>query len=132
MSLLDLPLSIRVSGRVVLRAMPERSERGLNLVERDGTRICATAPVAVLLDRPDLIDALAPEGADLSVFWGGGAHFRLLVRREIGGASLLIRTPDGEERDAHETPIAAILPRLFPIPARATPYRANGQPEKPL
>lgn len=105
------PVSIRVEGRRALRATPIRRGAELILLEADGTRISLETPVAALLIRSDLIAALAPEGALIETFWEGPAQFRLRLRRVRGGAELLIETPDGEVRDAHQTPIRVILPQ---------------------
>lgn len=105
------PLSIRVEGRRALRATPIRRGAELTLLEPDGTRISLETPVAALLTRSDLIAALAPDGALIETFWEGPARFRLRFRRVRGGAELLIETPDGEVRDAHQTPIRVILPQ---------------------
>jgi hypothetical protein len=110
MVVLSGALTIRIAGRCVLRANPALQDGELMLFEPDGTGISAEAPVAALLDRTDLIAALAPGGAPLETFWEGPARFRLRLKRVRGGAELLIETPDGEIRDAHQTPIRAILP----------------------
>ena len=104
------PVTIRVAGRRALRGVPVRRGAELLLREPDGTEVPVDAPLAALLTREDLIAALAPDGAPVETFWAGPARFRLRLRRARGGAELLIETPDGAVRDAHETPIRALLP----------------------
>lgn len=104
------PVTIRVAGRCVLRGVPTRRGSALLLIEADGTEVPADAPIAALLAREDLIAALAPDGAPVEAFWAGPARSRLRLRRARGGAELLIETPDGELRDAHEAPIRSLLP----------------------
>lgn len=104
------PVTIRVAGRPVLRGAPVRRAGELLLVEPDGTEVSADAPIAALLAREDLIAALAQDGAPVEAFWAGPARSRLRLRRTRGGAELLIETPDGELRDAHEAPIRFLLP----------------------
>lgn len=104
------PVSLRVDGRLILRATPMRRGSDLLLVEPDGGEVPAEASVAALLSRADLLAALRPEGALIETFWEGPARFRLRLRRVRGGMDLLIHTPDGELLDAHLTPIRAILP----------------------
>lgn len=106
-SVLTGPISVRVDGRLVLRA--ELLPGGRQLREADGTEIGMDIPVAALLDREDLRAAARPEGAELLLFREGERRFRLIARRVPGGAELLIRSPDGSERDAHETSLARIL-----------------------
>lgn len=115
------PISVRVDGRLLLRATPICRGSDLLLVEPDGGEVSAETPVAALLSRADLLAALRPEGALIETFWEGPARFQLRLRRARGGTGLLIEAPDGEARDAHHTPIRAILPapgRAFP-PVRA-------------
>lgn len=102
-------VTIRVDDRVILRALPDRQGDEITLTE-DGTAISARSPVASLLDRSDVIAALQPGGARLTVFWRGGMEFGLQLRRLRSGLDLIIRTPDGRIFDAHEMPIMAILP----------------------
>lgn len=111
-SVLTSAVTIRVAGRAVLRACPVRRGSGLLLVERDGTEISAETPVAALLDRSDLIAALRPGGAPVETFWGGTARFSLRLRRVAGGAELILEAGDGQEWDAHQTPIRAVFPQL--------------------
>lgn len=106
------PVTIRVAGRVVLRAVPSRREGDLVLVQADGVAVSAAAPVAVLLDREDLIAALQPGGAEVEVFLAGNAtHFLLRLRRLPGGLELVLEGLDGRYFDAHDTSIRAILPQ---------------------
>lgn len=106
-SVLTEPISVRVDGRLVLRAtlLPG----GRQLREADGTEIGSDIPVAALLGREDLRAAARPEGAELLVFREGERRFRLVARRVPGGAELLVRSPDGSERDAHEIPLKGLL-----------------------
>lgn len=109
------PVTVRIAGRLVLRAAPVRRGSQLLLVESDGTEISLKTPVAALLDRSDLIAALAPDGAIIETFQERTAWFRLRLRRTRGGAELIIETPDGLELDAHQAPILAVLPRLLSV-----------------
>lgn len=106
-AVLTSPVSVRVDGRLVLRA--ELLPGGRRLREADGTEIGLDVPVAALLTREDVRAALRADGAELLTFRGGERRFRLLARRVPGGAELLVRSPDGTERDAHETSLAQIL-----------------------
>jgi hypothetical protein len=96
-----------VGGRLVLRA--ELLPGGQKLRERGGTEIGTDIPVAALLDREDLRAAARPEGTELLLFREGERRYRLLARRVPGGAELLLISPDGTERDAHEANLAMIL-----------------------
>jgi len=113
------PVTIRISGRRVLRATPVCRGAELLLIEQDGTELSAQTPLAVLLDRTDLIAALGPDGVPVETFWAGVATFRLRLRRGRGGAELTIETPDGRELDAHLAPVRAILPQRAWLFARA-------------
>lgn len=106
-SVLTEPISVRVDGRLVLRAELLPGGRGLR--EADGTEIGTDIPVAALLDREDLRAAARPEGAELLVFREWERRFRLHLRRRPGGAVLLVRSPDGTERDAHHTLLRTML-----------------------
>lgn len=103
------PVSLRVDGRLILRAEVVRGADGVRLREPDRTEIGLDLPVAALLTRKDLISALRPSGAELLIFRGSERRFRLLLRRRPGGSELLVRSPDGIERDAHQTPLRAFL-----------------------
>jgi hypothetical protein len=106
-AVLSPSVSVRVDGRLVLRA--ELLPGGRRLREADGTEIGADVPAAALLDREDLRAATRPEGAELLVFREGERRYRLLARRVPGGAELLVLSPDGSERDAHEIPLKDLL-----------------------
>lgn len=102
-------VTIRLDDRVILRALPERRGGEVILLE-GGAVISVLSPVASLLDRADVIAALRPGGARLTVFWQGDMEFDLHLRRLRSGLDLIIRTPDGRIFDAHEMPIMGILP----------------------
>ena len=108
-SVLTGPVTIRVAGRRVLRATPVREGADLLLLEEDGTEVSAAAPVAALLDRTDLLAALCPAGAPVEAFWGGRVRARLHLRRQHGGAELVLELPDGTCLDAHDAPIRLLL-----------------------
>lgn len=105
------PVTIRVDGRRVLRGSPVRRGLELILVEDNGDEVSVRSPVAVLLARSDLIAALNPDGALIETFWEGSASFRLRLNRVPGGSRLSLQTPDGEDLDAHLTPIRSLLPQ---------------------
>jgi len=104
-------VSIRVADRRVIRATPIRRQGRLILVEADGSEVSLEVPVTVLLIRSDLIAALSPDGALIETFWEGSASFRLRLSRVPGGARLSLKTPDGEDLEAHLTPIRSLLPQ---------------------
>lgn len=103
------PISIRVDGRLIFRAELLRGSGGARLREPDGTEVRMDVPVAALLSREDLRAAARSDGAELLVFREGERRLRLLARRVPGGARLLLLSPDGSERDAHELPLAGLL-----------------------
>lgn len=108
-SLLTSPISIRIDGRVILRAEIVPGAGGICLQERDGTNIDLDIPLAALLGREDLRAAARPGGAELLLFLEGERRLRLVARRVPGGARLLVLFPDEIERDVHEISLEALL-----------------------
>lgn len=109
-SFLKSLVTVRVADREILRAHLTRRGKDIILTETEGVVISAASPFAILLDRPELIAALQPEGAPVEIFCEGLAKFTLFLRRHSSGLRLILRTQDDEELEVHEVSIGALLP----------------------